>query len=129
MLQRIGIAVGPIYLLTVPGRRSGKPRTAPIAVVPIAGGRYIVQAHPRAAWVANARNAETAELAHGRRKSTVRLVDVPVEERRPLLREHIENSPARVGRLFVSSGLVTEPTPEAVAAAADRIAVFRVESA
>ncbi|MGW5106338.1 nitroreductase/quinone reductase family protein [Nocardia sp. NPDC004123] len=56
-LQRAGIAFGPMHLLTAPGRKSGQPRTAPIAVVPIDGQRYIIQAYPQAAWVANARNA------------------------------------------------------------------------
>lgn len=127
-LQKVGIAFGPMQLLTVPGRKSGQPRTAPIAVVPIEGQRYIIQAYPRAAWVANARSAETVTLSRGRRFSTVRLVELPVEQRRPLLREHIANSPARVAQLFVTSGLAAAATPDAIAAAADRIAVFRVQS-
>jgi hypothetical protein len=57
------------------------------------------------------------------------LVELPVEERRPLLRQHVVNSPERVANLFVTSGLVKEASPEAIASAADRIAVFRVESA
>jgi hypothetical protein len=56
------------------------------------------------------------------------LVELPVE-RRPLLRQHVVNSPERVANLFVTSGLVKEASPEAIASAADRIAVFRVESA
>ncbi|MGW4123513.1 nitroreductase/quinone reductase family protein [Nocardia sp. NPDC004711] len=127
-LQRAGIAFGSMYLLTAPGRKSGQPRTASMAVVPIGGQRYIIQAYPQAAWVANARTAQTVTLSRGRRAATVRLVELPVEERRPLLREHVANSPARVAQLFVRSGLAAEATAESVAAVADRIAVFRVES-
>ncbi|WP_228822970.1 hypothetical protein [Nocardia blacklockiae] len=47
----------------------------------------------------------------------------------PLLRELVETSPASVGKRFVTTGLATAPTPEGVAAAADRIAVFRVDPA
>jgi deazaflavin-dependent oxidoreductase (nitroreductase family) len=126
-LQRVGIAFGPMQLLTVAGRRSGQPRTFPIAVLALAGGRYIIQAYPKAAWVANVRAADTATLARGRRSSTVRLVEVPVDERRPLLREVVETSPASVGNRFVTTGLAEAPTPDAVAAAAPRIAVFRVD--
>jgi len=126
-LQRVGIAFGPMQLLTVAGRRSGQPRTFPIAVLALAGGRYIIQAYPKAAWVANVRAADTVTLARGRRSSTVRLVEVPVDERRPLLREVVETSPASVGNRFVTTGLAEAPTPDAVAAAAPRIAVFRID--
>jgi deazaflavin-dependent oxidoreductase (nitroreductase family) len=128
-LQRMGIAFGPMELLTVTGRRSGRPRTFPIAVLPLAGRRYIVQAFPNAAWVANVRAAGTVTLTRGRRASTVRLVEVPVEERRPLLREVVGSQPASVAERYVTTGLAAAPTADAVAAAADRIAVFRIEPA
>ncbi|WP_246257108.1 nitroreductase family deazaflavin-dependent oxidoreductase [Amycolatopsis anabasis] len=128
-LQRLGIAFGPMYLLTVAGRRTGRPRTFPIAVLPLHGERYLVQAYPKAAWVANARAAETVELTRGRRSSTARLVELPAEERAPVLRELVATSPASVGRRYVTTGLADAPTPDAVAAAAGRIAVFRVEPA
>jgi deazaflavin-dependent oxidoreductase (nitroreductase family) len=132
-LQRIGIAFGPMQLLTVTGRRSGQPRTFPIAVLPLAGGRYIMQAFPNAAWVANARAAaraaDTVTLSRGRRSSAVRLTEVPVDERRPLLREVVETQPASAAKRLVTNGLAEAPTPDAVAAAADRIAVFRIERA
>lgn len=127
-LQRIGIAFGPMQLLTVTGRRSGQPRTFPIAVIPLAGDRYIMQAFPNAAWVANARASDTVTLTRGRRSSTVRLVEVPVDERRPLLREVVESQPASAAERLVTNGLAEAPTPDAVAAAADRIAVFRIET-
>lgn len=128
-LQRRGIAFGPMELLTVTGRRSGQPRTFPIAVNELDGGRYIFQAFPKAAWVANARAADTVELTRGRRHIKARLVEVPVEERRPLLRQLVQTSPASVAKRFVTTGLAEAPSPDGVAAAADRIAVFRVEPA
>ena len=125
-LQRLGIAFGPMQLLTVAGRRTGVPRTFPIAVVPLDGERYIVQAYPKAAWVANVRAADTVTLTRGRRSRTTRLVELPVEERRPLLRKLVETSPASVGKRFVTTGLAPAPTPDAVAGSAERIALFRV---
>lgn len=126
-LQRLGVAFGPMQLLTVSGRRTGVPRTFPIAVIPIDGDRYIFQAYPKAAWVANARAAASVTLTRGRRTSTARLTEVPVEERRPLLRELVAKSPASVGKRLVTTGLAEAPTPDAAAAAAERIAVFRIE--
>ncbi|GAA4524279.1 nitroreductase family deazaflavin-dependent oxidoreductase [Amycolatopsis samaneae] len=128
-LQRVGIAFGPMHLLTVAGRRSGQPRTFPIAVLSLTGGRYLMQAYPKAAWVVNARAADTVTLTRGRRSSTARLVEVPVEQRRALLREVVETSPASVAERLVTTGLADAPAPDAVAAAAERIAVFRVEAA
>jgi deazaflavin-dependent oxidoreductase (nitroreductase family) len=126
-LQRLGVAFGPMQLLTVPGRRTGVPRTFPIAVIPIDGDRYIFQAYPKAAWVANARAAASVTLTRGRRTKPARLTEVPVEERRPLLRELVASSPASVGKRLVTTGLAEAATPEAAAAAAERIAVFRID--
>ncbi|WP_254896826.1 nitroreductase family deazaflavin-dependent oxidoreductase [Amycolatopsis sp. Hca4] len=126
-LQRLGVAFGPMQLLTVPGRRTGVPRTSPVAVLPLDGASYIFQAYPKAAWVANVRAAGEVTLTRGRRSSAARLVELPVEERRPMLRRLVETSPASVGKRFVTTGLADAPTPDGVAAAAERIAVFRVE--
>ncbi|MFI7004692.1 nitroreductase/quinone reductase family protein [Nocardia sp. NPDC050175] len=125
-LQKVGIAMGPMYLLTATGRHSGRPRTVPVAVWPIAGERYILQAYRKAAWVANVRAAQSVTLTRGRRSAIVRLIELPVEERRPLLRDHVTNGPPRLARLLVTTGLVDDPSPETIATAAHRIAMFRI---
>ena len=98
-----------------------------MGVVPVDGQRYIFQAYPRAAWVANARVTPTATLTSGRRSSPIALVEVPVEERRLLLLRQLRAVPG-TGTLLVSGGLVADPAPETVAAAAERIAVFRIDA-
>ncbi len=128
-LQRLGIAFGPMQLLTVRGRRTGRLLTFPIAVIELDSGRYIFQAFPKAAWVTNARAADTVTLTRGRKSSTARLVELPVDQRGPVLRSLVSTSPSSVANRFVTTGLADAPTPEAVAASADRIAVFRVEPA
>lgn len=127
-LQRVGIVFGPMQLLTVAGRRTGRLRTFAIAVVAVAGQRYIVQAFPKAAWVANVRAAGEGTLTRGRRSISARLVELPVEERRPVLRRLVEESPASVGRRYADNGLSPSASPQDVAASAERIAVFRVEA-
>ncbi|OAP28794.1 hypothetical protein A4R44_00586 [Amycolatopsis sp. M39] len=130
-LQRAGLAFGPMQLLTVPGRRSGEPRTFPLAVLKVQGGEYLIQAFPKAAWVANVRAAKEGTLSRGRRQRRVRFVELPVAERGPVLREVVAGGPPSVGRRYVTTGLAESPTPDGVAAAAaaGRIAVFRVEAA
>ncbi|MGW5455764.1 hypothetical protein [Nocardia sp. NPDC003979] len=58
----------------------------------------------------------------------MKLVELPIEERRPILHDHIQNSHPGVAKLLVTTGLVEEPTPQAVAEAADRTAVFRIDA-
>jgi deazaflavin-dependent oxidoreductase (nitroreductase family) len=125
-LQKLGIVFGPMQLLTVTGRKSGLSRTAPVAVVPLSGERYIFQAYPKAAWVANARDAGTGTLSRGRRSAIVSLVELPVAERGPVLRELAASSPS-VGIRFAKNGLAASATIDDVVAAAPRIAVFRVD--
>lgn len=128
-LQKLGMPLGKVRILTTTGRRSGAQRRIPVGLLEQDGQQFLVQAYPNAAWVANARADSTAILSHGRRSPHVTLVELPVDERRPLLRKHMESSPDRVLEHLVKTGLIATPTSDAVAAAADRIAVFRVESA
>jgi deazaflavin-dependent oxidoreductase (nitroreductase family) len=129
-LLRLGLPIGPMYLLTVPGRRSGVPRTTPVATFEYEGKRYVMQAIPGAQWVANARAAGGGILGRGRRRPRVSLVEVPVEERRPMLAHAGSIAPSNLRRQFVETGLVeSPPTPDSFAAAAPTIAVFRVDAA
>lgn len=127
-LQRIGVVLGPMQVLTVTGRRTGRPRTVPVAVVTLSGSSYVFQAHPGAAWVANVRASGAGVLSRGRRSGQVRLVELPVAERRPVLRE-LADGAASVGKRFATNGLAASPATEDVVAAAERIAVFRVDPA
>ncbi|MGY2093477.1 hypothetical protein [Nocardia gipuzkoensis] len=70
-LRRIGIAFGPLQLLAVRGRRGGRLLTFLIAVNELSGGRYIVQAFPKAPWVANVRVADAVTLTQGGRPRPV----------------------------------------------------------
>lgn len=126
-LLRIGVPLGPMYLLTVPGRRTGTPRTTPVATFAYEGKRYIMQAYPTANWVKNARAAGSGILGRGRRVRRVSLVEVPVDERRVLLRHAGSMAPATLARRFVEAGLIESTDPEAFAASAPTTAVFRVD--
>jgi len=66
-LLRFGLPMGPNVLLTVRGRTSGQPRTAPVAVVEIDDRRWIIGAYGEVQWVRNLRAAGEADLdVHGR---------------------------------------------------------------
>lgn len=124
-LQRLGLVVGPMCLISVPGRRSGRMRTTPVSLLVVDGRRYVVAGTGEADWVENARRAGWAILSRGRREERVRLVELPVEERAPILREFPEKVPGGVTffrRLYGISG-----SPEEFAGLAPRCPVFRIE--
>ncbi|WP_235747876.1 nitroreductase/quinone reductase family protein [Nocardia coffeae] len=124
-LHRIGLPVGPMYLLTVAGRASGRPRTTPVAPVLVEGVHYLVQAYPNADWVKNARTAGRGTLARGRRAQDVNLIELPEPDRGPILREFPRQNP-RGTEAFIRNGLVDSASPESFAGAADRCPVFRI---
>jgi deazaflavin-dependent oxidoreductase (nitroreductase family) len=59
--------MGPNVLMTVRGRSTGEPRTAPVAVPEIDGRRYLIGAYGDVNWTRNLRAAGGADLhVHGR---------------------------------------------------------------
>jgi deazaflavin-dependent oxidoreductase (nitroreductase family) len=127
-VQRLGIPTGPAMVLTVPGRRSGQPRSTPMTPFEFQGGLYVVAGYPGADWAANARAAGTGTLARGRRSRQVRIVELSVDEARPVLRAFSTEVP--VGVAFAKrSGMVHDGTADEFEALAGQLAVFRFESA
>lgn len=75
----------PGLVLSVPGRKSGIPRTTNLLTVPYQGGWLIAGSSfgaPKApAWVANLRAADTATIRYRRRDVTVRAQELEGDER------------------------------------------------
>jgi deazaflavin-dependent oxidoreductase (nitroreductase family) len=126
-LQRLGLAIGTMRLLSVPGRKSGKMRTTPVSPLIVDGRRYIVAGLEQADWVKNARAAGWGTLACGRKEERVTLVELPSEERGPILREFPSKVPGGVYFFRQLYGVSDEP--EEFAALAPRCPVFWVEEA
>lgn len=127
-MQRLGIPVGPAMVLTVPGRKSGQPRSTPMAPFQHAGGLYAVAGYPGADWAANARAAGSGTLSRGRRSRPVRIVELSAADSRPVLRAFAVEVPVGV-RFARRSGLVTAGTPDEFELLAGTLAVFRLEPA
>lgn len=125
-VQRLGIPTGPAMVLTVPGRKSGRPRSTPMTPFEFRGGLYVVAGYPGADWAANARAARTGTLSRGRRSRQVRIVEVTAPEAGPVLREFSRAVP--VGVAFAKrSGLVRKGTADEFEALAGRVSVFRFD--
>src|SRR5258708_39346766 len=91
-LVRAGFKVGLIHLLTVRGRKSGQPRTTPIAVVEQNGKRYLAAPYEIVDWVRNLRTAGEAGLTRGRRSETVTDLELPPSEAGLFLQELIKDT-------------------------------------
>ncbi len=127
-MQHLGVPAGPSQVLTVPGRKSGKPRSTPMTPFDHNGALYTVAGYPGADWAANARAAGVGTLARGRRVRRVRIVELSAEDSRPVLRAFAVKVPVGVG-FAKRSGLVVDGTPDEFEALAGRLAVFRFDPA
>ncbi|MGP2442619.1 nitroreductase/quinone reductase family protein [Streptomyces sp. JW3] len=125
LFHSMGMPVGPMHLLRVRGRRSGREFTNPVAPVKIDGTMYILQAFPQSDWVKNVRAAGAGTLVRGRKAVPVKLVEVPVAERAPIARQFPTQVPMGAG-IFVKNGVVADKSPESFERAAPEIPVFRV---
>lgn len=124
-VQKLGLNLGPV-VLTVPGRKSGKPRSTPVTPMTVDGKEYVVGGLPGSDWTANARAAGEGTLQRGRHTERVRLVEMSTEDARPLLREFPVRVPTGVG-FIKNAGLVTGPNPDEFEALAGKCAVFRLD--
>jgi deazaflavin-dependent oxidoreductase (nitroreductase family) len=82
---RRGIA-GPNVLVTVRGRRSGRPRTTPVAMLELGHARYLQASFGDVAWVRNLRAAGEARVARGRWSETCGATELPPETAGALMR-------------------------------------------
>ncbi len=93
-LYALGVAPDYLVTLEVRGRRSGRTITLPLVMVVVAGERYLVSMlGQNANWVRNVRAAGgDATLRHGRREE-VRLEELVVDRRAPVLKTYLKRAP------------------------------------
>jgi len=112
--------------LEVEGRRSGRTSSFPLAMAVVDGERYLVSMlGSEASWVRNVRAAGgRATLRHGRTEH-VRLEEVPVEQRPPVLKAYLRRAPGARPHIPVDK----DAPLEEFAAIAAQVPVFRVLAA
>lgn len=124
--HRLGIPTGPAMVLTVPGRKTGQPRPTPITPFDVDGRLFAVGGYPGSDWARNAAAAGSGTLTRRNRIQHVRIVTVPPEAARRVLREFALKVPVGV-RFAKSAGLVRHGTPEEFEALAGTLSVFRFD--
>ncbi len=74
-----------VETLVVPRRKSGEPQSVPVIPVEHEGARYVVSTRGESDWVKNLRAAGGGELKRKGQAQKVRVVELPVEERPPVI--------------------------------------------
>jgi deazaflavin-dependent oxidoreductase (nitroreductase family) len=101
-LIRAGARIGTFAVLTVPGRRTGRPVHVPLVVFSDGGNRYLVASYGIVNWVRNLRAADgRAELRRGHTTQKITTVELPPEQAGPILRISLQNGPPGIPRPIV----------------------------
>jgi F420H(2)-dependent quinone reductase len=101
-LIRAGVRIGTFAVLTVPGRRTGRPVHVPLVVFSRGGNRYLVASYGVVNWVQNLRAADgRAELRRGHTTEKIVAVEMRPEQAGPILRFSLHTGPPGVPRLIV----------------------------
>ena len=81
-----GAPTGPNVLLTVRGRRSGKPRTVPLCLLEFDATWFVQATYGETGWVANLRAGGKATVTHpGGRRVPVQAIELAPEDGGPVL--------------------------------------------
>jgi deazaflavin-dependent oxidoreductase (nitroreductase family) len=121
-LLRLGVKLQGTYLLSVPGRKSGKIHTIPIRLIEKDGQRWLVAPYGQVNWVLNARAAGQVTISPGRTSETVTIVELGPKESAPVLKEYLKQVPI-VKPYF---DVAPESPFDAFEAEAPRHPVFRI---
>ncbi|MCY7363804.1 MAG: nitroreductase/quinone reductase family protein [Frankiaceae bacterium] len=80
-------------VLEVAGRRTGRLIRIPLGMADVADQWYLVSMLGECDWVWNVRAASGHAVLRRRRPRAVRLVEVPVNERAPVIKRYVEKVP------------------------------------
>src|SRR5215472_17247978 len=115
-LMGAGIPFGPNALLTVSGRKTGRPRTTPVAVVELDGRRWVIGTFGEVNWVRNLRAAGEGTITLGRRPQPVRGVELSPDEAAAFFKDvigpYVRRVPLRrwlIGSLLGAGEVIDDP--------------------
>jgi len=124
-LARLGLTGPRTFVLTVPGRVSGRLWSTPVTIVAEEPERWLVAPYGERNWVKNARAAGRVELRRGRQRVRYELEELAPAEAVPVLRRYHEQN--RVTRSFFDVSPAS--ADEEWVAEAPRHPVFRLRAA
>jgi F420H(2)-dependent quinone reductase len=120
-----GVSVWGSRVLQVRGRTSGEIRETPVNLLTLEGTRYLVAPRGVTQWVRNIRVAGEGGLRLGRRVERFRAVEIPDEDKVPILRAYLKRWKFEVGVFF--EGVDANSSDQDVRRIAPNHPIFRVE--
>jgi hypothetical protein len=129
-LAVLGLTPKNTVALEVPGRQSGRLRRTSLVVAEHGTSRYLVSLAGESEWVKNVRANNSRASLRRLRSRPVRLVELPVAERPPVLMAYLSKrayskSPEFEAREFF--GVSPDASVDDLAEIAERYPVFRIE--
>ncbi len=132
-LATFGLTPADTVAVETIGRRSGKRRSTAVTWAAYGGQRYLISLAGESDWLRNARAADgRVVIRRGRRGENVRLVEVLVEGRAPVLHAYMSKrafsrSPDYIARNYF--GVQPGASVEDLSTIADRYPVFEIVKA
>lgn len=96
----LGISLNGTTLITVPGRKTGRPQSTPITMVEFEGQRYVQSPFGSVQWVRNLRAAGKATLSWGRRREKIEVTELTPEQAAPVIRSMLSHAPQVIRDYF-----------------------------
>jgi hypothetical protein len=108
-LLAAGVPMGPDRLVIIRGRTSGLPRTTPLAIIEVAGRRWVWAPWGEVHWVRNLRPAGRATIIGRGRNEEVRATELDPTQRvgffRDVLGPHVRGIPFGVWFIRIVDGV------------------------
>jgi deazaflavin-dependent oxidoreductase (nitroreductase family) len=124
---RLGFSVWGSRVLRVRGRKSGEWRSSPVNLLTYEGKQYLVAPRGHTQWVRNIRISGAGELVLGSRVQPFRAVEIPDDQKVPLLRHYLKRWKFEVGMFF--GGVSDTSADSELRRIAPDHPVFRVDAA
>ena len=102
-LLKVGVPLGFNGLITISGRKTGLPRTTPIAIIEVAGRRWVWAPWGGSQWVGNLRAAGRATITVRRREEEVLATELDATQRVAFFRDTLGPVARRIplGKWFI----------------------------
>jgi deazaflavin-dependent oxidoreductase (nitroreductase family) len=123
-LTRLGVSLVGSRVLEVRGRKSGEWRRTPVNPLELEGERYIVAPRGETQWVRNLRVSGEGRFRKGLRTEEFTAIELPDEEKPPLLRAYLGKWAWEVGAFF--QGVGADAPDEELRRIASLHPIFRV---
>jgi deazaflavin-dependent oxidoreductase (nitroreductase family) len=122
-LASVGLAPSKTVKLEVKGRRTGEPRTVAVNWVEHEGQRYLVAPRGNTEWSRNVKAAGGEAVIVRRGRKPVRLEELPVEQRAPIIKTYLGENALVTKREF---GVEPDDELSVFEGIAERHPVFRI---